>query len=481
MSKIFQYISNNYLIYKDEEDNTRRYKEDDVSEFSMQIYKAKFFDKLQTKLYNLLNEFLIKEERNDDKQNRFKIGSIMKTITFLDYKKPKIAKVSETQIIWEETLKESEKNDDKLIYQEKWFLDYFMPEKEKYIKNKSENDIQSNCIPNYVKCALKYINDDYEKEKAYINKKFHDKINFINYKYLITNNVEQIAKKDTGIQDMFKSRKINELKEVFQLFSLCPENLKVIQKIFKEYIKIDLDSLYNDKEISKDPKIFVPSLIKLKKEMDEFVDKCFKNNSDFINEENNEFSLLMNKDFYPKQIANYVDYCMRCGFKGKSEAEIEKKLSDIISLFKFINSKLTFKIFSEKQMSERLIKGSYLSIDAEKSFISKLRQDNGNTYVNKMSAMIKDLEESKKLFDDYKITRNNGFPNGIKFNVQIISQNAWHISKSYMEQIELTPLLKICKQDFQEYYLKRFGFSKLYWLLSLSKLEIQFIILEKKI
>ena len=214
--------------------------------------------------------------------------------------------------------------------------------------------------------------------------------------------------------------------------------------------------------------------------MDEFVDKCFKNNSDFINEENNEFSLLMNKDFYPKQIANYVDYCMRCGFKGKSEAEIEKKLSDIISLFKFINSKLTFKIFSEKQMSERLIKGSYLSIDAEKSFISKLRQDNGNTYVNKMSAMIKDLEESKKLFDDYKITRNNGFPNGIKFNVQIISQNAWHISKSYMEQIELTPLLKICKQDFQEYYLKRFGFSKLYWLLSLSKLEIQFIILEKK-
>ena len=480
MSRIFQYVSNNHLRGQDEKDNTRTYKQDDISEFSMEIYKKDFFNKLKTKVFNALNEILIRDERNGNMEHRLKINSIMKTITFLDYEKPKIVKSSATKMIWEETIKEADKKNTEIAYQNEWYHEYFKKETIKYIKNKSERDIKNNSAPEYVKCALKYINDEYERENVYINIKFHDDINNINYEHLIKNNMNQIAEMDTGIKNMFQIRKKDELNEVFKLFTLYPESLKLIQKSFREYIKERLTAIYNDKELSKDPKKFIPTLISLKKEMDEFVVLCFENHPDFQDQENKEFSLLMSKDFYPKQLANYTDFCMRSGFKGKSQEDIESTLNDVMSLFKNINSKLVFKIDSEKKMSDRLIKGSSLSINAEKLFISKLKQENGVTYVSKMNEMINDLDKNKTEIEGYKMTKSKGVPNGIKFNVQIISQSAWDISNSNMEKIEITPLLESCRKDFQEFYLKRHQQAKLIWCLSLSKLEIQFLYLKNK-
>ena len=101
MSKLFQYISNNHLRGQDDKDSTRVFKEDDVSEFSMEIYKEDFFNKLQTKVYNSLNENLIREERNGNNEYRNKIQTIMKTLQSMDFSKPKISKISETSKNWE--------------------------------------------------------------------------------------------------------------------------------------------------------------------------------------------------------------------------------------------------------------------------------------------------------------------------------------------------------------------------------------------
>ena len=477
MSRIFQYISNNYLKSTESKDNKRVYEQEHISEFSMDIYKKYFFDKLEAKLFNALNEILIREERNGNMEHRLKITTIMKTLTYLDFMKPEIVKYSATKIIWNE---KSTNIDNKIPYQHKWYDNYFKQETTRYVKNKSERDIKNNSAPEYVKCELKYINEEYERQNSYINAVFHNDINDINYAFLIKNNMNAIAEMDTGVGNMFQTKKKDELSEVYQLFSLFPSSLELVHKRFRAYIKDRLNVLYNDKELSKDPRKFVPALISLKKEMDEFVILCFDNNTDFQDQENKEFSLLMSKEIYPRQLANYSDFCMRAGFKGKSEEEIDKTLNDIISLFKNINSKLVFQLEYEKKMSERLIKGASLSLNAEKIFISKLKQENGVTYVSKMNEMISDLEKNKGEIDGYKATRSRGAPNGIKFNVQIISQSAWDISKSNMEKIEIPKFLHVCIEDFQNYYINRHQQTKLIWCLSLSKLEVQYLYLKNK-
>jgi len=477
MSRIFLYISNNHLKGSEDKNNVRKYQEDNVSEFSMKIYKENFFDKLKNKIFSSLNEILIRDERNGNNEFRIKLISIMKTLQCMDYYKPRIFKISETSKNWKEEEKDTTKI--KLAYQDEWFK-YFESETIKYIRNKAERDIKNNSAPEYVKCELKYLDEEDERLDSYVYGGYHARIKEINYEYLIKNNAQQIVDMDTGINNMFKTKKKDELNEVYQLFSFYPECLKLIQSSFRAYIRERLLALYNDKEFSKDPKKFVPALIDLKKEMDEIVVLCFANDNDFQDQENKEFSVLMSKDHYPKQLANYADFCMRNGFKGKSEEEIEGTLNDIISIFKNINSKLVFQSETEKKMSDRLIKGLSINMNAEKMLISKLKQENGVTYVSKMNEMISDLEKNKAEYEGYKLSKSHGAPGGIKFNIQVISQSAWDINKSNMEKIEVPLFLQNCIDDFQSFYLGRHQQTKLIWCLSLSRIEIQYLYLQNK-
>ena len=477
MSRIFLYISNNHLKGSEDKNNVRKYQEDNVSEFSMKIYKENFFNKLKNKIFSSLNEILIRDERNGNNEFRIKLISIMKTLQCMDYNKPRILKISETSKNWQEEEKDTAKI--KLTYQDEWFK-YFESETIKYIRNKAERDIKNNSAPEYVKCELKYLDEEDERLDSYVYGGYHARIKEINYEYLIKNNAQQIVDMDTGINNMFKTKKKDELNEVYQLFSFYPECLKLIQSSFRAYIRERLLALYNDKEFSKDPKKFVPALIDLKKEMDEIVVLCFANDNDFQDQENKEFSVLMSKDHYPKQLANYADFCMRNGFKGKSEEEIEGTLNDIISIFKNINSKLVFQSETEKKMSDRLIKGLSINMNAEKMLISKLKQENGVTYVSKMNEMISDLEKNKAEYEGYKLSKSHGTPGGIKFNIQVISQSAWDINKSNMEKIEVPLFLQNCIDDFQSFYLGRHQQTKLIWCLSLSRIEIQYLYLQNK-
>ena len=147
MQRIFMFTSNNHLKGADDEKNVRKYKEDDVSEFSMYIYKQCFFDKLENKIFSSMNEILIREERNGNYEFRAKLDTMMKTLQSMDYTKPRMSYKKTTTKYWRE--QENAPNKLKLHYQDKWY-NYFKQETIKYLKNKAENDIKNNSAPDYV-------------------------------------------------------------------------------------------------------------------------------------------------------------------------------------------------------------------------------------------------------------------------------------------------------------------------------------------
>ena len=285
---------------------------------------------------------------------------------------------------------------------------------------------------------------------------------------------------DTGIPYMFATKRNEELKKTFQLFKLWKESLNVITNAFMPYIKKRGEEINQNKEITKDPKKFIPELISLKKEMDDLVEECFENHTLFQDKKNKAFSNFMNKDIYAKQLSNYTDFCMRNGFKGKSQEEIENTLNDIIGLFKCLNSKLVFQNESNKKMSERLIKKLSLSTLSERLFITKLKQEAGVTYVSKMQEMMNDLEKNKNETESYKSMPHKGAPNGIKLDITVISQSAWEVSKKAMEKIEMPKFLKTCLDDFDAFYIKKHQGQKLLWCLGLSKVEITYLYLRNE-
>ena len=441
MNRIFTYLDRFF---------TKAKNKNSLSQNAIRLYKEYLFNPLEEDIYREVNK-LIKEDRNCNLESRPKIKIILKILYDIDLSNPKI-------------MKENNKKSETI----------------KFAKDKGNADIHNMSAPEYIISQLKYLDEETIRQSEYINPKYHFKINEINYKYLIGENAEELAKMDTGIPYMFNTKRTEELKKTFQLFKLWEKSLEVITGAFMPYIKRRGEEINENKDVTKDPKKFIPELINLKKEMDNLVAECFENHTLFQDKKNKAFSNFMNRDIYAKQLSNYTDFCMRSGFKGKSQEEIENTLNDIIGLFKCINSKLLFQMETNKKMSDRLIKGVSLSTNTEKNFISKLKQESGVTYVSKMMEMMNDLEKNKKEIDAYKQSASKGNPNGIKFNIQVISQSAWEVSKKAMEKIELPKFLSSCMEDFETYYLKRHSGQKLIWCLGLSKIEMQMLYLKNK-
>jgi hypothetical protein len=175
-------------------------------------------------------------------------------------------------------------------------------------------------------------------------------INEINYTCLIGDHAEEIAKKETGIYYMLINRRNEDLAKTFHLFKLYPKSLQVIENIFLLYIKKRGEDIYQNLDISKDPIKFIPELINLYKEIENLIADCFENFHNFHDIKNKAFIIFMNKSIYPKQLANFTDYCMRSGFRGKTQEEIEDSLNDIIKLYNFCSSKLVFQLEANKKL-----------------------------------------------------------------------------------------------------------------------------------
>lgn len=208
---------------------------------------------------------------------------------------------------------------------------------------------------------------------------------------------------DTGISFMFKNNKESELKECYQLFSRNVETFKTITDIMGPYIKDRGEVVYNNKDLARDPTKFIPELIKLKQEIDALVERAFSNNIVFQDCKNKAFSHFMSKEHYSKQLANYCDYEFKIGLKAAGDQQIDEKIGNIINLFKCLNNKMIFQFEYSKKLSDRLLTGRTQSMYAENLLITRLKAEQGVTYVSKMTSMIQDLDTSRVTMDFYRL------------------------------------------------------------------------------
>ena len=479
MSRIFLYISSNYLMGTID-DNSRLYDQDDISEFSMDIYKEFFFNKLIDKLYNILNEFLIKEERNGKTEYRQRIQKVMKIISNMDIIKPKIIKLNENNSFgWEEKIKDI---NNPLIYQRRWFELYKKMTGE-YLHEKYKNDIEKYSIQEYLNIEIKFINEEIERQNNYINKIFHEDLNDKLFFYLI--NFFYIKKKKE-IMTMIKKKNISDINLVFQLSKFHPNGIKLFEDEIVRYLIYRFSLLNKDYKLAIKFEKLIPALIELIKEIDKFILLYFdKDSIESIKEKIrlNLTNIMKDKRIFAYSLSDYIDYCMTELFKDKSQEEIEQILNDIIFIFNIINIKLIFKDEFEMKLSQRLLNNLSISLEYEKLFISKLKNIIGATYTSEMISMINDYEESKKYINEYKISLNNkGNTSGIDFNATVIYFNSWDSKRSYILKIEIPKFLQFYMDDFENYYLNKYNSvpRKLNWLLGLSRLNIEYLYLKNK-
>ena len=314
-----------------------------------------------------LTDFFKEINIKDSEQNQQDIKKVIQTMNEIDELYKPILVNKNNGVIWES--ENNNKPSKQYKFFDEWFNNCFLKDINSLFENKIK-EIQNLPISEYITEIVNIKYQPYLMQK-YFDKEYFDIILYVFIKNLLTKNKEKI-------EDYFINMNREQLKNFYEKNKTSKICLYLINQIFVYSIGKKGLKIFENKGIKideKDPNICIP--IELKKEIEKLFVDCFDKTDP-------EYNIclfrickeLLNIKSYSRQLANYTNECMRKRFKGKSEKEITEELEQIKQVFLLLMNKIDFKLLIEKQMSERLIKNAYLSLNIEKNlflfYIKKL-------------------------------------------------------------------------------------------------------------
>lgn len=348
------------------------------------------------------------------------------------------------------------------IYQEA-FEKRFLEATDRLYATEGQRLMQERDVPEYLTHVDKRLKEELERLLHYLDQSTKKSLINCVEKQLLEQHLSQILQK--GLDQLLTENRIQDLTLMYQLFSRVKDGLKELCSQFSVYIKnsgrlivINVDS---DTEKDRD---MVQSLLDFKDKIDNIIAVCFLNNEKFVNAMKESFENFINvRQNKPAElIAKYVDSKLRAGNKEATEEELERLLDKIMVLFRFIHGKDVFEAFYKKDLAKRLLVGKSASVDAEKSMLSKLKQECGAAFTSKLEGMFKDMELSKDIMLAFKQHMQNiDAPGNIDLTVNILTMGYW---PTYTPMEVHLPVEMVKFQEiFKKFYLGKHSGRKLQW------------------
>ena len=339
------------------------------------------------------------------------------------------------------------------------FEEKFLKATEELYAAEGQRLIQLLEIPCYLKHVDKRLNEENERLLHYLDYTTKRFLVQSVEKQLISEHQNSILTR--GLDLLLDEYRLKELNLMYSLLSKVREGLNNLCKHFNQYIKKKGKAIVivPDKD-----KLLVQELLDFKDRMDEVVNNCFQRNEKFSNSMKEAFESFINiRPNKPAElIAKFVDLKLRAGNKEATEEELEKLLDKIMVLFRFIHGKDLFEAFYKKDLAKRLLVGKSASDDAEKSMLSKLKQECGAGFTGKLEGMFKDMELSKELMLSFKShLKNCNLPGNIDMTVSVLTMGYWPTYQP-MEVILPTDMLQY-REIFKKFYLAKHSGRNLQW------------------
>ncbi|XP_077976505.1 cullin-4B-like isoform X2 [Styela clava] len=337
------------------------------------------------------------------------------------------------------------------------FEDKFLDETRKMYAAEGRDRVQEFDVPEYLHYVDRRLREEKERCITYLDQGTQKSLISCVERELISEHVATILQK--GLHSLLEQNRLDELKLMYSLLmrvKLGPDSLCTQ---FNKYAKtIGSNIVCNSEKDS----TMVQDLLDFKDKMDTITKSCFAQNQKFVDSLREAFETFINKrqNKPAELIAKYVDLRMRAGNKEASEVELDKILDKIMVVFRFIHGKDVFEAFYKKDLAKRLLVGKSASVDAEKSMLSKLKQECGAHFTGKLEGMFKDMEHSRELMVQYKqhlITQNQ--TSNIEMGVNILTMGYWPTYNPM--DVHLPAEMVKLQEQFRKFYLGRHSGRKL--------------------
>lgn len=175
----------------------------------------------------------------------------------------------------------------------------------------------------------------------------------------------------------------------------------------------------------------------------------------------------------PEYISLYVDRLLRQDLKGTSDDEVEMKLDVVMTLFRYLHEKDVFERYYKLHLTKRLLSSRTTSLDAERSFISKLKNECGYLYTSKMETMFSDMRTSAETTELFRsqIVDPVAELHSIDISVSVLTTISWPITNT--PTCSVPPEVARCCARYETFYFGKHEGRRLTWQTQMASGEVR--------
>ncbi|CAH0549205.1 unnamed protein product [Brassicogethes aeneus] len=227
---------------------------------------------------------------------------------------------------------------------------------------------------------------------------------------------------------------------------------------------------------------FVENLLTVYKKYKQLIQDVFKSDQNFMGALDKACNSVINHRpnngktacRSPELLAKYCDTLLKKSSKGISETEVDEKLAESITIFKYIDDKDVFQKFYSRMLAKRLIHQQTQSMDAEEAMINRLKQACGYEFTSKLHRMFTDMSVSTDLNNKFSAyLKKSSIDLGINFSIYVLQAGAWPLGQAVVTPFALPHQLEKSVQMFETFYHQGFNGRKLTWLHHLCQAELR--------
>ena len=357
----------------------------------------------------------------------------------------------------------------------------FLDATREFYQSESTQFVAENTMVEYMKKAEARLLEEEERVGMYLHQDIAIPLKKCCNQALIADHSNLLREE---FQILLDNDREEDMARMYSLLSRVPDGLDPLRAKFEIHVRKAGLAAVQRVQFSEgeklEPKVYVDALLEIHTQYQGLVKRAFKDEPEFTRSLDNACREFVNRNEVcksgssksPELLAKYTDVLLRKSSTSIEEADLERTLAQIMTVFKYIEDKDVFQKFYSRMLARRLVHSNSSSDDAETSMISKLQEACGFEYTNKLQRMFQDMQISKDLNKDFKEHLESAEYKGLDSVFSILGTGFWPLQPP---STEFNPPTEIAAEieRFVRFYKHKHDGRKLTWLWHLCKGEIK--------
>uniref|UniRef100_A0A1B6HVB3 Cullin-2 n=1 Tax=Homalodisca liturata TaxID=320908 RepID=A0A1B6HVB3_9HEMI len=435
----------------------------EIGELGLEIWKRNMIEPLQGSLVKLLLDGIHQDRLGQGQHinNDVIRGVIQSFVSVQEYKKK-----------------------GNLELYEKIFEEPFLTASGDHYKREAAKYLQESNVSQYMEKVMQCLEDETRRSHRFLHYSSYSKVRSRCELHMVADHLSFLHGE---CESMVQQERHSDLRNMYPLLRSVSGGVQVLITHVMNHIKQQgleaVTGLRGDNVHSQ----FVESMLSVHKKYKALIQDVFLNDQSFLGALDKACSSVINFRPNPKQpcrspelLAKYCDMLLKKSSKGMSENEIDERLAQSITIFKYIDDKDVFQKFYSRMLAKRLIHQQSQSMDAEEAMINRLKQACGYEFTNKLHRMFTDISVSTDLNNKFSaFLKKDSYDLGINFSIYVLQAGAWPLGQTTLTSFAVPQELEKSVHKFEIFYHSHFSGRKLTWLHHLCQGELKLGFLKK--